>query len=324
MDIRRHRVRWGAGSPRSRTSETYWQQPLRWNRDAHLFSQCESCGRRGNCSDAVSCEACGGYAPQVRRRVFCASLADVFDNEVDQAWRDDLFALIQDTPNLDWLLLTKRIGNVAWMVSSSGVLGRVGLPPNVWLGATVVNQAEADRDIPKLLDAPAHMRFLSCEPLLGPIELTRVKIGEECGVDWSKDAPEDLKGVRTLQFVVNALAGAPKSGIPGLNWVIAGGESGPGARPMNPAWALSLRDQCAAANVPFFFKQWGEYLPGETDFDGERHTWEPHSEHRPPGLEYERVRVLEAHGIEFGQLGKARAGRTLDDATHSEFPRAAA
>ena len=157
---RRFGVKWGAGEERRRTAPSNWQLPLRWNAQHDQFFA--ENGRR--------------------RRVFCASLADVFDNEVDPAWRADLFALIEATPNLDWLLLTKRIGNVSKMAPASWVGGPVqhgpdpanihgGWPANVWLGATICNQAEADRDIPKLLALPVAVRFLSMEPLLGRVDL---------------------------------------------------------------------------------------------------------------------------------------------------------
>ncbi|WP_321576941.1 DUF5131 family protein [Paraburkholderia atlantica] len=174
-----------------------------------------------------------------RQRVFCASLADVFDNEVDPLWRRDLFdlfELIERTPNLNWLLLTKRIGNVSDMVAHARSRDWLAGRDNVWLGATVVNQAEADRDIPKLLAVAARVRILSMEPLLGPVSFE----GMFAGSDWRDHT--------------NALEA--------LDWVIVGGESGHGARPMHPDWARSLRDQCAAAEVPFFFKQWGEWAPG--------------------------------------------------------------
>ena len=137
MDTRYGRVEWGAGKPRVRTSPSNWAKPRKWNRDTP-----------------------GAF-------VFCSSLADVFDNEVDPAWRADLFALIAATPNLTWLLLTKRIGNVEKMVST--------LPSNVAIGATMVNQEEYDRDARKLFRVGINLRpaftFGSFEPLLGPIRL---------------------------------------------------------------------------------------------------------------------------------------------------------
>ena len=224
-------INWGAGAPRRRTSASNWQKPVIWNSQAGDFFR--EHGRK--------------------RRVFCASLADVFDNAVPREWRIDLFRLIRDTPNLDWLLLTKRIGNVVTMLADVRGLAEEYIDPfpwpNIWLGATIVNQAEADRDISKLLDVPARVRFLSMEPLLGPVNLSSLhpqlfaaKANALSGV-WKWDG-----GPRTTES-------------PPLDWVIVGGESGPGARPMSPDWARSLRDQCEAAGVPFLFKQWGEWIP---------------------------------------------------------------
>jgi protein gp37 len=144
-------VTWGAGQPRKRTSEANWKQPIKWNAEAERLG--------------------------VRYRVFCASLSDVFDNAVPGQWRADLFQLIEDTPHLDWLLLTKRIGNAESMINDacSDIMRSWREPwSNVWLGATICNQKEAYRDIPKLLAVPAVKRFLSMEPLLGPVSFVRV------------------------------------------------------------------------------------------------------------------------------------------------------
>ena len=205
-------INWGPGAPRRRTSVANWRKPLAWNAN----------------HDAYFAEH--GH----RQRVFCASLADVFDNQVPDQWRTDLFELILATPNLDWLVLTKRIGNVGNMLPVPFDFDKHY--PNVWLGATIVNQQEADRDIPKLLAVPAAKRFLSIEPLLQSVNLDR----------WLEPA-----GLDTDLGLSN----------PGIDWVIVGGESGPGARPMHPDWARDLRDQCQAAGVPFLFKQWGEWMP---------------------------------------------------------------
>lgn len=236
MDTRLGRVQWGAGQARKRTSAATWRQPLAWERDWENFLTLH--GRR--------------------RRVFCASLADVFDNEVDPQWRADLFALINATPHLDWLLLTKRIGNAAGMLAVTPGW----LPPNVWLGATICNQAEADRDIPKLLALPARVRFLSIEPMLGPVNLTRIPMGDtcasECCGNWRLDV---LKGASYCGEAERDPRDESDEADSRIDWVICGGESGPQARPMHPDWVRSLRDQCAAAGVPFHFKQWGEWLP---------------------------------------------------------------
>ncbi|KVO65034.1 hypothetical protein WJ78_18130 [Burkholderia ubonensis] len=262
-------INWGPGAPRRRTSPANWRKPLQWNRDGTFYA---IHGRR--------------------QRVFCASLADVFDNAVDPAWRRDLFALIAHTPNLDWLLLTKRIGNVAEMLRWIDV---DRLPDNVWLGATIVNQAEADRDIPKLLAVSARVRFLSMEPLLGPVDLCRAHIAQ-------------VK-------------------LPRVDWVIVGGESGRGARPMHPAWAADLRDQCARAGVPFLFKQHGEWAPGCGDFGAGRFETAAIARDgrvAPGGHRVEDYPAGAASGDGWAMVhraGKRAAGRLLDGRTHDEFPR---
>lgn len=199
----------GARVPRLRTKEANWNQVRRWNKQApdSMFA-----GRKG-------------FWP-----VFCASLADVFDNEVDTAWREDVWQLIRECPNLTFQVLTKRIGNVPKMLPPDWGKGY----PNVWLGATIVNQEEADRDIPKLLSIPAAKRFLSMEPLLGAVSL-------DCLPIYGEDE------------------------TPLLHWIVVGGESGSHARPMHPLWVESLRDQCGAAGIQFLFKQWGEWGPTDAD-----------------------------------------------------------
>lgn len=221
-------IQWGSGKPRHRTSPATWALPARWERNAEAF-----------------------YAEHGhRRRVFCASLADVFDNEVDPQWRADLFDVIHATPSLDWLLLTKRIGNAKAMLPADWGDGY----SNVWLGSTVVTQAEADRDIPKLLAVPARVRFLSCEPLLGPLDLTRIVI-------QPSNAPESGKPPVSLDALHGWYGGANQDERTRIDLVIAGGESGSKARPSHPDWFRSLRDQCAAIGTAFFFKQWGSWIP---------------------------------------------------------------
>lgn len=190
---------WG-DSPRQRTTKSNWLQPVKWNRAAQLAG--------------------------VRYRVFCASLADVFDNKWELGWRVDLFNLIYETPHLDWLLLTKRIGNAADMIEQAvalgGMLNKDPWPwPNVWLGATVVTQPEADRDIHKLIEVPAAVRFLSVEPMQGPVRLARLNAGRTSA----------------------------------LHWIICGGESGPHARPMDPRWCADLRSDAERNDIAFFMKQ---------------------------------------------------------------------
>src|SRR5574337_1981837 len=257
MDKRMHSVQWGAGKPRVRTSAENWRQPLRWN--AKRFMQCEDCGWRGEAdAELVGCGACGSIElSDTRRRVFCAALADVFDNEVDEAWRQDLFRLILKTPHLDWLVLTKRIGNARSMLASVmcqlDPRGKYPFPlPNVWLGATICNQDEADRDVPKLLATPAAVRFLSVEPMLGPITLPSMRCDH-----GSVPGPGGAGGVTCTDC--GGCGDRGNSGCLRLHWVICGGESGPHARPMHPDWVRSLRDQCAAAGVAFHFKRSEEH-----------------------------------------------------------------
>jgi len=274
-------VNWGPGAPRRRTSASNWELPKRWDAQAEAFMNQH--GRR--------------------QRVFCASLADVFDNAVDPQWRADLFALIATTPNLDWLLLTKRIGNVASMLADLAHDSDPDLPlldmmplPNVWLGATITSQAEADRDIPKLLALPARVRFLSMEPLLGPVDLTSV-------------------------MVANGVMRNMVPAIQRLDWVIVGGESGPGARPMHPDWARDLSDQCAAAGVPFLFKQWGEWVPRGPESMGYPLV---------DGVPRIRLTDLGENGSDLGaegdnhtwmqRAGKKVSGRLLDGRTWDEVP----
>jgi protein gp37 len=276
---------WGPGAPRRLTSEANWRKPKKWQKQAAAFKALH--GRR--------------------QRVFCASLADVFDNQVPAEWRLDLFKLIAATPDLDWLLLTKRIGNANSMMDevarAQPIPGRRTDPDplswqpmdNVWLGATITSQAEADRDIPKLLAVPARVRFLSMEPLLGPVS-----------VEGLFANPNDIRdGTNALED---------------LDWVIVGGESGPGARPMHPDWARSLRDQCASVGVPFLFKQWGEWEPIDS-----WHMWDSRKQWALR-LDGSDVPLNEWHddAARLKRTGKAAAGRRLDGIEHNAFPGEAA
>lgn len=283
-------INWGPGAPRRRTSQANWRKPLQWNRDGSFYAKH---GRR--------------------QRVFCASLADVFDNAVDLLWRRDLFRLIADTPNLDWLLLTKRIGNVPTMLRHIGV---ERLPDNVWLGATIVNQAEADRDVPKLLSVPASVRFLSMEPLLGPVDLTRLPHGDESDLDA-------LRG--HVVYTSQHFAVRPEQLGKSISWVIVGGESGPDARPMHPVWARDIRDQCEEAGVPFLFKQWGEWAPGE-NCGGPMKRTERVADWWNGAWEFSTLTPGASVGMHCDdeptvyRCGKKVAGRMLDGRTHDEFP----
>jgi protein gp37 len=301
MDTRMGKVVWGAGQSRERTKPANWNKPVQWNAKHDAFFAAH--GRR--------------------QRVFCSSLADVFDNEVPQLWRTALFALIYDTPNLDWLLLTKRIGNAAVMLKNDAPEGiDIGSLPNLWIGATIVNQEEADRDIPKLLRTPAAVRFLSMEPLLGPVNLDRhlwkccgTPISGHTGDGWMQppDPPECC---------------ADREPADMLHWVIVGGESGNQARPMSIQWARSLRDQCSAANVQFLFKQWGEWAPAGSKPSGTPGRYAFGDYEHGPAL-FTEVEGY-PHQIEkFGarcvleRVGKQKAGRLLDGVQHDGYPEVA-
>lgn len=228
---------WGPKAPRRKTSPQNWKKPLKWNAQAKTF-----------------------YATHGRRqRVFCASLADVFDNAVDPAWRDDLWELIWECDQLDWLILTKRPQNMIAMLPEDW--GQPMQPngwPHVWLGTSAGTQKTADQNIPHLLKTPAAIRFVSVEPMLGPISLSLLRVGPRGSGRVVGSTYDALTGeaVDSTDAGYNRRPNNPK-----LDWVICGGESGQNARPTHPKWATSLRDQCQNAGTAFFFKQWGEWAP---------------------------------------------------------------
>lgn len=280
-------VNWGPGAPRRRTSVANWNMPSKWNKEhAAFFAEH---GRR--------------------RRVFCASLADVFDNEVDQRWRDEAFHVMESTPNLDWLVLTKRVGNVRKMVPAAW-LEPGGWPVHIRIGATIVDQEEFDRDAQKLV-ALGCPNFLSMEPLRSYVAIWR-RAAPHCERHPGKLNAEGKCSVCEgdgIWGLDTPLTEAEKAPIrKGIDWVIVGGESGPRARPMHPDWARGLRDQCAAAGVPFLFKQWGEWAPGSNFAD-----------HIPSGTSCDFDEGLDADGRVW-KVGKKVAGRHLDGRTHDGFP----
>ena len=197
MDKRYHRVQWGPHGTRVRTSPQNWRGPLAWQRRHADFERVN--GRR--------------------RRVFCASLADVFDNRAPQSWRDDLWVLVEQCTAMDWLILTKRPENILDMIPARW---RAALPAHVWVGITGGNQEALERRMAALRDVKASVHFVSYEPALGPIDLSRV---------------------------------------PYPSWVICGGESGPGYRDMPIEWAESVKIQCAVRGIPFLMKQMAGKLP---------------------------------------------------------------
>lgn len=211
---------WGPKGTRVIAAESAWKNPLKWDREAAKLGE--------------------------RHRVFCASMADVFEGPEtmpEKAWtdvsvaRERLGELIDQTPNLDWLILTKRPENVL----KYGPLGmrwtQDPMPPNVWIGTSCEDQKTADERIPHLLKCPAAVRFLSCEPLLGSVDLSTWLGPYGSSIDYGQSVGYENMGNK-------------------IHWVIAGGESGPGRRPMELDWMRSIRNQCKAAGVAFFGKQW--------------------------------------------------------------------
>ena len=233
------------------------------------------------------------------RRIFVCAHGDLFHEQVPDEWIDRVFAVMALAPQHIFQVLTKRaqrMRNYFWqdpvgrrgqirfrvdvMLARSDRLEerlsflRVWPLPNVWLGVSVEDQPRADERIPQLLATPAAVRFVSAESLLGPMDLT-----QSCAIWWGKRGP----GAGPFDLKRRPL----------LDWVIVGGESGPSARPMRPDWVRGLRDQCQAAGVPFFFKQWGEFAPGDYRCFGENSV----------------------------RLGKRAAGRVLDGREWNELPR---
>ena len=250
---------WGTRSPRRFFGNDHWGEPILWNQEAK--------------------------DERTRRRVFCASMADVFEDRRDlDEWRKRLWPLIEQTTWLDWLLLTKRPESVSCFVPWGQEW-----PRNVWLGTTVELQEWAMRRIPALLDIPAAIRFVSCEPLLGPVDLRPwLPPASQPPARFQRQS-EHYRGRRYI------------------DWVIAGGESGPKARPMHPCWAEGLRDQCIASGVPFHFKQWGHWRPS----DGERGS--VHAAVRMRGDDGKAVMMV--------KLGKKAAGRALGGRIWDGIPR---
>lgn len=270
MDKRYSRVAWGApgkgNGTRERTSAGNWSKPKAWDRKAKEAG--------------------------TRPFVFCSSLADVFDNQVPTAWRTDLFELIYATPNLIWLLLTKRPQNI---VRQYGAAFDRTWPKNAAIGTTVEDQQRADQNIPALLAAKEYLNpafaFLSCEPLLGPLHIA-------------------------AHLSIGSFNGRPQREQGMIDWIITGGETDQGehkARPTHPDWYRGLRDQCDAAGVAYHHKQNGEF----SDFDHIGMAWNDLPD---------RIRVQQqfVSGKAMIKVGKARSGRRLDGVEHDARPEVAA
>ncbi|MEN6507141.1 MAG: phage Gp37/Gp68 family protein [Planctomycetaceae bacterium] len=249
------------------------------------------------------------------RRVFVVSMGDLFHKDVPFGWATHVFDVIRDCPKHTFQILTKRPGRMEEFFNGRGGW-RYGPPPdNVWLGVTVENQATADERIPMLLRCPAKVRFLSCEPLLGPVNLRLATPCDRRCNEYDYAECPGTNGPCIMQCRVE--------------WVIAGGESGPNARPSHPDWFRSLRDQCAAAGVPYFFKQWGSWAPGNYGSklnpaqgiyrDGRRLISDEDFQRKGEAW----PRSLISHDGNFSfvtRVGKHAAGCLLDGREHKEFP----
>lgn len=258
------------------------------------------------------------------RKIFVCAHSDLFHENVPTEWIDRVFAVMALAPWHTFMVLTKRskrmrnklsgkefasdirsaLNNYPLCEDSNIVLAcnRIsnGPLPNIMLGVTAEDQERADERIPDLLETPATKRFVSIEPMLGPVDLENIK-GEWSALDSGCD-----DGVRTKQI---------------LDLVIVGGESGPGARPMHHDWARSVRDQCAAANVPFFFKQWGEWMPIARGIVTECYGSGVPSVAWPDGtITHGNALEHGGNGFLLDRVGKARAGRLLDGIEHNELP----
>ena len=244
------------------------------------------------------------FAWRKPRMIFVCAHGDLFHEDVPDEWIDQVFAIMALAPRHTFQVLTKRAERMRKYVDDA--VGRViaradgdwpGWPlPNIWLGVSAERQQEADQRIPELLATPAAVRFISAEPLLGPI---------------------DLRAISTAG--IGSAAGNKLSDV--LHWAIVGGESGQGARPMHPAWARSLRDQCHSAGIPFFFKQWGEYWPAEISRRGEEgEIWRT----QPTGKDvwfFDERHAADPPTIRHHRIGKGKAGRLLDGVEHNGMPR---
>ena len=240
--------------------------------------------------------------PKKSKRIFIGSMCDIFHENASYNWFLWIVHRMSQYPQHTFILLTKRPQRMNKFISLTRETDTdCGLwpLPNLWLGVTVCNQAEADAKIPVLLQTPAAVRFVSVEPMLGPVDLGHLSWTDIIGSTADKNA---LTGKTWIQ----GNCGESSQTLQGnrLGWVICGGETGPGARPMHPDWVRGLRDQCQAAGTPFFFKSWGEWWPGE---------W---------GRLYREKTISYADGQDMVLIGKRRAGRLIDGREWNEVPEA--
>jgi protein gp37 len=251
-------------------------------------------------------------AEGVIKRVFVGSMMDIFEkpfplvdskgNKVEGMTTDDLrqrffTEVVPNSPNLLFLLLTKRPGNIKKYIPGKWLYEP---PVNVMYGTSVVNQETANMLIPELLTVPGK-HFLSCEPMLGLMDITQKMINYSVPTRYTDDG----KGIEWTD---------PGKDFIGIDWVIAGGESGHGARPMNVDWASHIRNQCEAVGVPFFFKQWGEHLPVQEVASGFIQSMDGSNR------QFSKGTIVRAHGRSYARIGKHEAGALLNGKEHKNFP----
>lgn len=254
------------------------------------------------------------------RTIFVCAHGDLFHESVPDEWIDRVFAVMALAPQHTFQVLTKRAKRMREYISANpgfrirdamqsirrqSVIEMSWPLPNVWLGVSAEDQKRADERVPELLATPAAVRFVSAEPLLGPIHFGYL--------GWPNKESAKRTGYNALAgfFYEN---GEITDRLPRLDWIIVGGESGPSARPMHPDWPRAIRDQCAAVGVAFFFKQWGEWSalpPGEGEWPTDARTM---------------IRLCKdgtkfKDGWPMQRVGKKFAGRILDGCTHDEMPR---
>lgn len=254
------------------------------------------------------------------QRIFVGSMSDILHENIDFNFLREVFDTMSRCKQHTFMVLTKRPERLnefwEWYADSEDLSPR-GLTqvhiPNVWIGTSVENQEQAEKRIPHLLQVPAAVRFLSCEPLLGPVDISNYLHDSNCN---------------EVRQEIGCICSEPREYS--CDWLIAGGESGHNARPMHPDWVYTLRDQCQTANIPFFFNQWGEFLPNGESGDPEHQdsfTGDP-MDYYPDLDKFEELQeesdkklvVIKAHGHQFYKEGKKKAGRLLDGKEWNEFP----
>lgn len=292
---------------------------------------------------------------QKPRMIFVCAHGDLFHENVPDYWIDKVFAVMALAPHHTFQVLTKRpermnaymteartvfagelLGSYEHVYNAMGVVGRdtlnnrhpyrdlypTGMPwplPNVWLGVSAEDQARADERIPLLLDTPAAVRWVSAEPLLGPVDLepylSRCHAARDGDCNWPH-CPQERDYQSWCRLAWDDDREMHTAATARLDWIVAGGESGPGARPMHPDWARSLRDQSAAAGVAFHFKQWGEWAPAP---DGATHSLHC----RPVAGSHGKIVTITDRATGkpiLNRIGKKAAGRNLDGVTHDAYP----